>query len=702
MRSKDIASLVGLGLLVSAVMPGPLLAQMVATHELAVTLIPERAQLVGRDRIRIQGPPGGRLELFLSPNARVHSIHLNGRDHPFSVERGRVFLSLDRNASRDIMDLDLAYACRFDDPAPVQPLNTDNPGYGVSGTISPRGTFILSGAAWYPRVIGARETFDLRVNAPAGIIAVTTGRRLGIINDKDRTVSRWRIDNPLEGVSLSAGPYVVEQKTGEGLTAATYLFAENQALASRYLEMSLSYLKDYSDRFGAYPFEAFAVVENFFPTGYGFPGYCLMGGTILRLPFIPYTSLPHEIVHNWWGNGVLVAPTSGNWCEGLATYAADYLIKERQSPEAAMDYRRQTMRNYAALVSESSDFPLSLFRSRVDPATKVIGYDKAAMVFHMLREKMGDTLFWGALRDLFGQYLFKHASWGDLQKGFEDRWGRSLDTFFDQWVYRPGAPRLRLEEVRRSGNDRLGYRVTGRLVQEKPYFTATLRLVVETAKDATGQSVQLSGRQTDFAIETVGKPKTLLADPEYHLFRKMAAEEIPATINALKGSTALRLVIAKRLGREGGSIASRLTRAMGVESFTTIDEADLGPTGRRSTGDLLFIGLPEGALTERWFPSGLKLAPDSFSLSGQRFGQPADVLFCVARHPRQAEKIVALLHPLTAKAADAVIHKLAHYGRYSFLAFGNGQIRLKGTWEVKASPMIVKFDPENGFQGAAP
>ena len=51
---------------------------------------------------------------------------------------------------------------------------------------------------------------------------------------------------------------------------------------------------------------------------------------MIRLPFIPYTSYRHEILHNWWGNGVYVDWEEGNWCEGLTSYGADHAAKEEQ------------------------------------------------------------------------------------------------------------------------------------------------------------------------------------------------------------------------------------------------------------------------------------------------------------------------------------------------------------------------------------
>ena len=98
---------------------------------------------------------------------------------------------------------------------------------------------------------------------------------------------------------------MVEEKSVDDITVATYLLPQNKHLAAAYLGATAEYLSLYSDLFGAYPFQKFAVVENFFPTGFGFPSYTLLGGRVLQLPFIIHTSLGHEIAHCWWGTGFM-------------------------------------------------------------------------------------------------------------------------------------------------------------------------------------------------------------------------------------------------------------------------------------------------------------------------------------------------------------------------------------------------------------
>jgi len=656
-------------------------------HELNVVLEPDRSVLSGQDRINIQGAPERVIDLILSPEADIRTIRLNGRRPAFIFDRGR--LRVQAHGDAPVLDLLVDYTCRFDDPAPTAPGNTDNPGYGVSGTIDPSGTFLLSGAGWYPRLAGARESLDLRVQGPQGTVAVTAGSLLGIQNTGQRTISHWRIENALEGLSLSAGPYVVDRQNDGRLKAATFFYPRSRRLSPRYLEASLRYLQRYDKLFGPYPFDGFAVVENFFPTGYGFPSYTLMGSRVLQLPFIPETSLPHEIVHNWWGNGVLVDFAAGNWCEGLATYTADYLNQERNSAAAARDYRRQAIRNYASLVSPENDFPLNRFQSRTDSATKAVGYDKSAMVFHMLRKTVGEEAFWDALRGLYQQYLFKRASWQDLQDVFERQAGRSLEPFFRQWITRPGAPHLRMEAVRTAA-DANGFRTIGRLVQKRPYYEVALDLVLETDGDAVHQTVRLTEAATDFVLHSIQRPRVLVADPDYHLFRHLAAEEIPPTVNSLKGTAAVIAVLSDRLTGQMRAAARQFTRFMGIDPVRWVGESDLSAAA--GTGaDLLFIGLPESVGFKALFPQDLRLTPRGFTVENRLFDDPTDVLFCVVRHPVNSSNIVALLHPLSQNGDNSAFAKIPHYGRYSYLAFRDGRNQVKGTWETQTSPMKIRL-----------
>jgi hypothetical protein len=663
-------------------------------HDLTVRLEPEKHLLVGTDEIEVSGKAAVGLSFFLAPHAEIRRLTVNAKPAEYRFHRGRVSVSPPETVPGKALTLRVEYAAVFDDPYPETPANTDNPGFGVTGIVGEKGVFILSGAGWYPSFPASSERFSITVDAPAGMIAVTAGRSAGRKTEGRRTLSFWEVDRAIEGLALSAGPYVVTEAESGGVQVATYFTPETQPLSGRYLAAVKKYLDLYNGLFGPYPFEKFAVVENFFPTGYGFPSYTLMGGVVLRLPFIIDVSLGHEIAHCWWGNGVRVDFSSGNWSEGLTTYVADYLYKEQESAAAAEEVRRQWLRNYAALVDEKSDFPLSEFIGRKDRVTKVVGYDKSAMVFHMLRQILGEEVFWGALRDVFADKLFQRASWEDFRIAFERRAGHgpccTLENFFDQWVHRAGAPELSVEGVSREKTEG-GWQVSGTVVQrQKRPFDLPATVAVETGEGALIQVVSLHGKKTPFSLAAPARPAAVELDPEANVFRRLFAEEIPASVNAVKGADSVSVVVSAAAGSAGTQTAQMLIRSLGLSRARIIQEVD-AQQAVSAGQSVVYIGFPEdpSLLPEARAP--VSLLPDRFSVAGRVFSEATDTFFGVFENPQNPEAVVGILYPVHPRFGPLAARKTTHYGRYSYLAFSSGQNEAKGVWPVVDSPLIVRW-----------
>ena len=665
-------------------------SEVTAFHHIWIELIPDGRKLDGRDDMVIEPAGAGSLDFRLAKQAERVRVFVDKQPRNFSFRNGRLRLSLTSAERSGRIEVSVHYTARFDDQVPARPINTEDPGFGVAATISRQGSFLLPVAGWYPELEGGRATYRLTITAPNGMVAVTAGRSLGRKTTNGRTVSEWEVTYPVEGLSLSVAPYVVEEKpVTQEVTATTYLLPSSKDLAATYLDATARYLRLYSDLFGPYPFQKFAVVENFFPTGFGFPSYTLLGTSVLRLPFIVHTSLGHEIAHCWWGNGVYVDAAEGNWSEALTTYVADYRSKELASPEAARDYRRQWLRDYAALVSPSDDFALSHFQSRYNPITRTIGYDKGAMVFHMLRRSLGEEAFWGALRDVYRNRLFKRTSWSDLQQAFENRAGRSLQNFIDQWVYRPGAPDFVLDDVQteRTGT---GWKVRGQIVQQAPFYSFALDLALDTSEGRSVKQIEISGKTTPFELDLNRRPQNLTADPDSQIFRRLAPSEIPPAVNALKSSPSVVTVLAQSLQPETVKSAQTLALSLGVGHNTVITEDGL--TRRMlAENDILMIGRPHREDLLRNLP--VTIRPDSFSFGGQLYDRPADTFFGVFAHFAAPGRVAALFMPLSSQYADVVARKIGHYGKYSYLVFNGEKNAAKGIWPVTSSPLVYRWNP---------
>lgn len=314
------------------------------------------------------------------------------------------------------------------------------------------GTFLPDSSDWYPRVVGQMVRYKVSIELPSGQKGLVAGRLIEEHESPQNYQAVFQFSHPAEGIDLMAGPYAIETQTHQNINhkpiqLRTYFHPQISGLSKDYLDAVKRYLELYESSIGEYPYTEFSVVSSPTPTGFGMPTLTYLGVDVLQLPFIRSTSLGHEVLHNWWGNGVYPDYKSGNWSEGLTTFMADYAYKEQESDAAARDMRLSWLRDFAAL-QPGQDAPLTAFTSRTHGASKIVGYNKAAMFFFMLRDHLGETLFQRGIQGLWQVQRFRVTSWLDVQRMFEMVSGQPLGPFFAQWLNRSGAPAIELAEVK--------------------------------------------------------------------------------------------------------------------------------------------------------------------------------------------------------------------------------------------------------------
>jgi hypothetical protein len=359
------------------------------------------------------------------------------------------------------------------------------------------------------------------------------------------------------------------------------------------------------------------------------------------------------------------------------------------SEKDARQYRLQILRNYATLVKPAREFALKQFQSRYDPITKTIGYDKGAMVFHMLRRHVGDEAFMGALRDLYRDRLFKKTSWTDIQKAFEARARRPLKNFFDQWVYRKGAPRFYLDAVQARRADNI-WKIEGRIVQENPPFSFDLELRLESREQTDSRAIRISGRETPFQFTSKTRPLRLIADPDSQIMRRLFPGEIPPAINAMKSASGILALLSEDLEPQVKRAARTLILSLGIKNYALVGENTIKQ--EQLVGkDILVIGYPRNKTLLRMLPDPVAIGPESFTLNEKTYSQSSDVFFGVFAHPFSENRVAALFYPLSSQQAENVARKITHYGKYSYLAFENGQNSAKGFWPIAQSPLEFRW-----------
>lgn len=306
------------------------------------------------------------------------------------------------------------------------------------GYIGPDDALLPAGSGWLPPLDGGAVGWTVTVTASPGFLAVPYSDGAVETGADGRVSSVMRIDTVAARGPLVVGRFEMAERQAGPVTIRTFFTSKNARHSPAYLDAAAEAVAVLTERIGEYPYGAFAVVESPLPVGLGFPGYTLVSGRILGLPFMRGRSLWHEVSHVWWGNAVLVDYESGNWAEGFATFFADYALAERRGPEAAREMRYDWLLDFDAL-KPADDLPLRQFVAKSHGQAQALGYGKAAMVLHMLRRKIGDEAFDAGVRAFWQANKFRRAGWTDVEKAFASVTDVDLASFFSRWIEEPGA-----------------------------------------------------------------------------------------------------------------------------------------------------------------------------------------------------------------------------------------------------------------------
>lgn len=541
------------------------------------------------------------------------------------------------------------------------------------------GVFVPAAAAWYPQPETEAMTHRITLEVVGRMRALVPGRLVEEHSGGDRYRAVFESTVGLPGIDLLAGPYRVEEKhvvLGESrsVRVRTYFHEELQDLAPSYLDAAANYLARYDRLVGPYRYASYSMVSAPIPTGFGMPGIAYLGRQVLRLPFIRATSLGHEVLHDWWGNGVYPDYAQGNWSEGLTTFLADYAFKEDEGDEPARTMREAWLRDYAAIPA-GHERALSEFVARRHGADQALGYNKTAFVFFMLRDWIGDAAFLAGLRLFWQDHAGRAAGWDALQRAFEAASGRDLRAFFEQWVRRAGAPRLRVTSARRVASGATGEAVRIVLAQQAPAYR--LRVPVRIylrdggSHDAT---VDLAGSETRIEVALPARATSVALDPDARVFRRVDPDEIAPILRPTLLDPRTRVVL--DADAVIGEAAAGAVRAMLEGGVRTVD-ADAA----RATTEPLVVAAQAARIPALLARLGLPPLPEALARR--------EIAFAYAGRTAQGRNYVVVSAP-DAAAMSALARPLPHLGAQSFALFEGARSVSRGVWPAQQRRVPVE------------
>ncbi|MCF8369322.1 MAG: hypothetical protein K9G76_09795 [Bacteroidales bacterium] len=570
----------------------------------------------------------------------------------------------------------------------------------TNGIITDKGVYLAGSTYWVPSFDLPLLTYTLSVNLRNDWNVVSQGERITNRVTGERRKVEYICDNPTEEVYLISAGWTEYEKMAGNVLVQAFLRTPDEELANRYIDATSGYLKMYVDLVGPYPYQKFALVENFWETGYGMPSFTLLGEKIIRFPWILTTSYPHELLHNWWGNSVYVDFEKGNWCEGLTAYMADHLLKEQAGQGA--DYRRNTLQKFTDYVNPENDFPVIEFRSRNNSAEEAIGYGKCLMFNHMLRKMVGDENYIKAYQGFYQNNIYKISTFDNILESFQSFSKTDLKPVFDQWLTRKGAPSFQLSNVSTQILDE-GFNVVFTLSQNQKddVFIMDVPVAIYLKDKIELVKVTSDKRSNKYSFMFPSEPVKIEVDPQFDVFRRLDKSEVPPCLSQIFGESDGMIVLPGNspLLEEYKTLAETWSQAKEAEGkFLKVifdNEIETLPDLK----SIWIIGFENKFAGLFDMEKEYRPAFDAGQFELVRQLLSAGSLVYSIPNPENNAFTIGFVGTNVKEAVPGLARLLPHYGKYSFLGFEGERPNnvLKGNFPALNSPLFYTIPYEGKY-----
>ncbi len=453
-----------------------------------------------------------------------------------------------------------------------------------------------------------RQTTELLVTTRSGFQVSSNGRLVSRTEDQAAgTVTyHWLQDTPHVAylVSLIVGEFHIETETWRGKPVEYWVHPRFEERIARSFRNTTRMLDFFSDSIGVeYPWDRYAqICCEGFGGGMENTAATTLGNRTLHdaRSFIDNDSdglIAHELAHQWWGDLLTCRDWSHLWLnEGFASYFEALWEEYDLGPdEFSYNMFRKASRarkggTKRPIVDRAYSHSRSMFDSRA--------YPKGAWVLHMVRRRLGDDLFWQAIKRYATDNAYKTVETVDLRKAIESVTARSFERFFYDWTERPGHPEL--SATFKWLNDQKLASITLKQTQESAAFHFPLKLEFTFAEDTAPVILthDVTEKEQTFYHPLPEAPRLVRVDPDQSILMELKETKGHDLWKAQlleDASPVARIRAARHFEKSRrDSDHTLLAEALASESFWAVKKeiaVSLGKAGGETARDALIAAL---------------------------------------------------------------------------------------------------------------
>jgi hypothetical protein len=276
--------------------------------------------------------------------------------------------------------------------------------------------------------------YEVRIQAPADQTLIASG------SCTQPRPGTWECDAaPMrEFVFILGDNYQRASRLVNNVVVNSYYYAQHEAGGVRALEVAVDALTAFTEHFGPYPYAELDVVET--PNRLGgmeYPGLVVVeDGLYPGVGGVEWLTA-HEVAHQWWfavvGNDQIDDP----WLDEALTQYSTMLYYETTYGEqrARGVLNGEFVATHQSLIRRGWNLPAGLPASEYNASTYwEIVYDKGALYFHELRERLGDETFFRVLQTYYERHRYQIATPESFLDTLRLVTGDGHEDLFEKWI----------------------------------------------------------------------------------------------------------------------------------------------------------------------------------------------------------------------------------------------------------------------------
>jgi aminopeptidase N len=342
-----------------------------------------------------------------------------------------------------------------------------------------------------------------------------------------RALTRWLEEKPIptKVMVMAAGRFASEfYRSDSGYNLESWLYPQDREPGFAVFHQSGKCVDLFSALIAPLPYAKLAHVQSKTVQGGMENAGCIFYyEKVARAEKSREGLIVHETAHQWFGDSISEKDWNHVWIsEGFATYFTAVYFEKIYGAERlplSMKKDRDDVFRYAVAHPDSRIVDERRMSSKGLLSTNT--YQKGGWVLHMLRELLGDEVFFRAIREYYLKFAHGNVVSVDFQQAIEKTSGQQLAWFFKQWLYQPGYPQFRGIWKYNKKKQTLVFDM--RQVQQNGFlFSVPLQLAIYRKDQAapTMITIQLSRFHDRIESKIDFEPERIVPDP----FVKLLAE----------------------------------------------------------------------------------------------------------------------------------------------------------------------------------